>query len=86
MNPEFESLNLGKDKINLDNKRWKDRFNKVRLVREPTQLLSDSLGLQKIVKDPTRRENIFDLAMTDLPATATTLANIGTSDHISALI
>ena len=51
-----------------------------------TQQLSDNLGLQQIVKDPTRGGNILDLAMTDLPATATTLANIGTSDHNPVLI
>ena len=51
-----------------------------------TQQLSDNLGLQQIVKDPTRGENILDLAMTDLPANATTLANIGTSDHNPVLI
>ena len=39
-------------------------------------LLSDNIGLQQIVKDPTRGENILDLAMTDLPVNATTLANI----------
>ena len=53
-----------------------------------TQQLSDYLGLQQIVKDPTRGENILDIAMslTDLPANATTLANIGTSDHNPVLI
>ena len=51
-----------------------------------TQQLSDNLGLQQIVKDPTRGENILDLAMTDLPATATAFANIGTSDHNPVLI
>ena len=51
-----------------------------------TQQLSDNLGLQQIVKDPTTGENILDLAMTDLPATATTLTNISTSYHNPVLI
>ena len=35
------------------------------------------------MKDPITGENILDLAMTDLPTTATTLANIGTLDSYS---
>lgn len=53
-----------------------------------TQQFSNSLGLQQIVKDLTRGENVFDLVMTDLLAVATTLANIrvGTSGHSPVLV
>jgi len=48
--------------------------------------LTDCLGLQQIVKDPTREDQILNLALTDLSATATTFAKLGTSDHNPVLI
>ena len=51
-----------------------------------TLQLADGLGLNQIVTEPTRGENILDLVLTHLPAGATTLANIGSSDHNPVLV
>jgi hypothetical protein len=51
-----------------------------------TLQLANSLGLQQIVKEPTREDQILDLALTDLKATAVTFAKLGTSDHNPVLI
>ena len=51
-----------------------------------TLRLADCLGLHQIVAEPTRGEHILDLVMTDLPATTTTFAHLGTSDHNPVLV
>ena len=51
-----------------------------------THQLAISLGLQQIVEEPTRGDQILDLAMTDLSASSTTFANLGTSDHNPVLV
>ena len=48
--------------------------------------LASCLGLEQIVVTPTRGDQILDLIMTDLPAVATTSANLGTSDHNPVLV
>ena len=51
-----------------------------------TLQLANSLGLQQIVKEPTREDQILDLVMTDLTATSSTYARLGTSDHNPVLV
>ena len=51
-----------------------------------TLQLANSLGLLQIVEEPTRGDQILDLVMTDLSATSTTYANLGTSDHNPVLV
>ena len=51
-----------------------------------TLQLANTLGLLQIVKEPTRLDQILDLVMTDLPATSTTSARLGTSDHNPVLV
>lgn len=41
------------------------------------QQLANCLGLDQIVSEPTRGDNILDLVLSDTPATTKTLANIG---------
>ena len=48
--------------------------------------LSNCLGLDQIVTEPTRGNNILDLVLSDTPATTKTLANVGSSDHNPVLI
>ena len=48
--------------------------------------LANCLGLEQIVDEPTRENQILDLVLTDLPASSTTLANVGTSDHNPVLV
>ena len=42
--------------------------------------MTNSLGLQQIVTEPTRDDQIFELVITDLVSTATTFDKLGTSD------
>lgn len=42
--------------------------------------MTNSLGLQPIVTEPTRDDQIFELVITDLVSTATTFGKLGTSD------
>ena len=48
--------------------------------------LSNSLGLPQIVTEPTREDQILDLVLTDVAATAKTFARLGTSDHSPVLV
>ena len=48
--------------------------------------LANCLDLQQIVTEPTREDQILDLVLTDLSATATTYAEVGTSDHRPMLV
>ena len=41
--------------------------------------MCNALGLTQLVKEPTREDQILDLVMTDLDATCTTHARLGTS-------
>lgn len=43
--------------------------------------LANCLGLEQIVTEPTRHNNILDLVLSDSPATTKTLANMGSSDY-----
>ena len=45
-----------------------------------------SLGLKQIVNEPTRKDRILDVVLTDLPASFKTLATLGTSDHNPVLV
>ena len=45
-----------------------------------------SHGLDQIVSEPTRADQILDLVLTDLQSTSITLANVGTSDHNPVLV
>ena len=51
-----------------------------------TLQMANSLGLQQIVTEPTREDQILDLALTDLKATSVTFARLGTSDHNPVLV
>lgn len=42
--------------------------------------MTNSLGLQQIVTEPTRDDQILELVITDLVSTATTFGKLGTSD------
>lgn len=48
--------------------------------------LANCIGLDQIISEPTRGDNILDLVLPDTPATTKTLANIGSSDHNPVLI
>lgn len=43
--------------------------------------MTNSLGLQQIVTEPTKDDQILELVITDLVSTATTFAKLGTSDY-----
>ena len=51
-----------------------------------TLKMSNSLGLQQIVAEPTRQDQIVDLVLTALSAIATVHAIAGTSDHNPVLV
>lgn len=48
--------------------------------------LADCLGLEQVVTEPTREDQILDLVLTDSSATTTTFARLGTSDHNPVLV
>lgn len=49
-------------------------------VGRHTLEMTNSLGLQQIVTEPTRDDQILELVITDLVSTATTFGKLGTSD------
>ena len=48
--------------------------------------MTKSLGLQQIVTESTRDDQILELVITDLVSTATTFAKLGTSDYNPVLV
>ncbi|CAH3015576.1 unnamed protein product, partial [Porites evermanni] len=48
--------------------------------------MANSFGLQQIVTEPTRDDQILESVITDLVSTATTFAKLGTSDYNPVLV
>lgn len=71
--------------FNVDHQEWLGSNVTDAAGRRALQL-ANCLGLDQIVSEPTRVDNILDLVLSDTPATTKTLANIGSSDHNPVLI
>ena len=71
--------------FNVHHKEWLGSHNTDAAGRQTLQM-SNCLGLQQVVTDPTRADQILDLALTDLPAKATVSASLGTCDHNPVIV
>ena len=66
--------------FHVHHEEWLDSRNTDAAGRLMHQFVN-SHGLNKIVKEPTRGDQVLDLVLTDLPSSSSTLGNLGTSDH-----
>ena len=71
--------------FNIHHEEWLGSHNTDAAGRKTLEV-ANCLGLEQIVKEPTREDQILDLALTDLPASSTTFAKLGTSDHNPVLV
>ena len=71
--------------FNVHHEDWLGSRNTDSAGRRMLQIAS-GLGLDQIVNQPTRGDQILDLVLTDIPASSSTLANVGTSDHNPVLV
>ena len=71
--------------FNVHHEDWLGSHNTDTAGRRALEM-ANSLGLAQIVKEPTREDQILDLVLTDLAASTSTFAAIGTSDHNPVLV
>ncbi|CAM4567914.1 unnamed protein product [Leuciscus chuanchicus] len=82
---EYRAQSVMLGDFNVHHHEWLGS-NKTDTAGRRASQLTNCLGLDQIVMEPTRGDNILDLVLSDTPATTTTLAQMGSSDHNPVLV